>query len=81
MNTTKEHTMNTTYHILYNVEKPGCEALYDRDMSIEAESPQEAVNKLYNHKDSCGETVYEIEAVETYHEDELGGYFEPCEWA
>jgi len=72
--------MKTMYHILYNVEKPGSEALYDRDMSVEAENPQEAVNKLYNHAEYHGETVYEIESVSSYHEDEQGGYYEPCNW-
>lgn len=73
--------MKTTYHILYNVEKPGSDLLFDRNWSCEAESPQEAVNQLYNHTEPNGETVFEIESVSTYHEDELGGYYEACDWA
>ena len=69
----------TEYHILYQVEKEGSDLLFDRDCEVEAKSPQEAVNKLYNMDQPYGGTVYEVEAVQTYHEDDLGGYYEDCD--
>jgi hypothetical protein len=76
MNTTKENTKMQTYHILYNTQKPGVDALFDRRITIPADSPQDAVNKLYQ---TC--EVFEVEAVQTYKQDEHGGYYEDCDWS
>ena len=52
-----------TYTILYNIEKPGTTALFDREWVVDAQSEQQALDKLYDLPQPEGHTVYEVEAV------------------
>ena len=52
-----------TYTILYNIEKPGTTALFGREWTVEAQSEQQAVDKLRDKPQPEGHTVYEVEAV------------------
>ena len=75
-NTTKKDKM-TDYHISFQIEKQGSDMLFDRSQCVKAQSPQQAVDLLYNQFDN----IYTVESVTTYHEDHLGGYFKERDWA
>ncbi len=53
-----------TYTVLYKIEKPGVDALFGREYTVDADSEQEAINQLYRAKEEGyepNETIYEIE--------------------
>ena len=77
MNTTTKKDKMTDYYIMFQIEKQGSDILFDRSECVKAQSPQQAVDLLYNQFDN----IYTVESVSTYHEDHLGRYFKERDWA
>jgi len=59
-----------TFTILYQIDQH--DLIKDRDTVIQADTVQDAVTQLRLKI----KNLHKIEAVSTYHEDQLGGYFE-----
>ena len=50
-----------TYTVLYKIEKPGVDALFGREYTVDADSEQEAISKLHNAKNTIWDVKNELQ--------------------